>query len=365
MRILVVGAGIAGLATARALGQSGIGCDLIEREQGWTRDGVGIYLPANAIRALRLLGIPTPLARLGAVITRQRFLDYRGRLLVDINLADVWGNEDPCVAMPRSSLHEALRDGLVRSLRMGTTIATLQAGPDGAEVTFSDGSTQSYDLVVAADGVHSPTRALLLGGTDEESVRPVGQTAWRFVTDCPTEVTTWSVMLGRGSTFLTIPIGGGRVYCYADSSSPHLEKADLASHFAAFADPVAILLARLDGVRVHRAVIEEVVLPQWVHDRVLLIGDAAHATSPNMAQGAAMAMEDALVLARCLRETSDVDSGLSHFQRTRRPRTDWVRDQTHRRDHTRSLPPVIRNAGLRVAGRRIFRGNYAPLLAPP
>lgn len=365
MRVLVVGAGIAGLATARALARVGIGCDVVEREQDWTMDSLGIYLPANAIRSLRLLDIQTPAADLGVVIPRKRFLDHRGRMLVDIDLADVWGHDDPCVAMPRSALHEALRDGLAQSVRMGMTITTLRTYQDRAEVTFSDGTTATYDLAIGADGIHSGTRRLLLGGGDLESVRPVGQRAWRFVTECPAQVSTWSVMLGRGLTFLTIPIGADRVYCYADSSMSSVEKADLASLFAVFAEPVTTILASLDGALVHRSVIEEVALSQWVHGRVLLIGDAAHATSPNMAQGAGMAMEDALVLARCLREATDVDAALRQFQLGRRPRTDWVREQTHRRDHTRSLPSGIRNAVLRIVGRRIFRANYAPLVAPP
>lgn len=293
MRVLVVGAGIAGLATARALGQAQIGCDVVEREPDWTRDGTGIYLPANAIRILRLLGIETEAANLGAVIPRQRFLDSHGRLLMDIDLADIWGTDDPCVAMPRSALHEALRDGLAPSVRMATRVTTLRNEDHRVEVTFADGARASYDLVVGADGLRSGTRRLMRGEADDGVVRPVGQTAWRFVTECPPQVTTWSVMLGGGSTFLTIPIGAGRVYCYADVSAVDAGEGNLASHFGSHAEPVPELLASSGSVAVHRSLIEEVVLSQWVYERVLLVGDAAHATSPNMAQGAAMAMEDA------------------------------------------------------------------------
>ena len=102
-----------------------------------------------------------------------------------------------------------------------------------------------------------------------------------------------------------------------------------------------------------------------MRDRVVLIGDAAHATSPNMAQGAAMALEDALVLAAALREIAAIPDALAAFEAARRPRTDWVRAQTHRRDRTRTLPPAVRNGVLRLAGRRIFRANYRPLLTDP
>jgi FAD-dependent urate hydroxylase len=94
---------------------------------------------------------------------------------------------------------------------------------------------------------------------------------------------------------------------------------------------------------------------------VLLIGDAAHATSPNMAQGAAMALEDALVLAECLTAARSIAEAAAAYERRRRPRTDWVLRQTHRRDRTRTLPPAIRNVVLKRFGRRIFDANYRPL----
>src|SRR5918994_6965710 len=98
---------------------------------------------------------------------------------------------------------------------------------------------------------------------------------------------------------------------------------------------------------------------------VLLIGDAAHAMSPNMAQGAAMALEDAIVLAHCLRDIRAIPDALAAFEARRRPRTEWVRAQTHRRDHTRYLPPTVRDNVLRVLGRRIFHAHYRPLLEQP
>jgi FAD-dependent urate hydroxylase len=98
-----------------------------------------------------------------------------------------------------------------------------------------------------------------------------------------------------------------------------------------------------------------------VHGRVVLVGDAAHAMSPNMAEGAGMALEDALVLA----DTVAAGQPLGQFEARRRPRVGFVQTQTHRRDRTRSLSPVARNAMLRLAGRRIFRGNYKALLSEP
>jgi 2-polyprenyl-6-methoxyphenol hydroxylase-like FAD-dependent oxidoreductase len=116
-----------------------------------------------------------------------------------------------------------------------------------------------------------------------------------------------------------------------------------------------------DRALLHRSTIEEVSLDAWTHGQVVLVGDAAHATSPNMAEGAAMALEDALVLADCLRRSEAIPAALAAFEARRRPRTDWVRAQTHRRDRTRYLPTLARNIVLRIAGRKIFRSNYGPL----
>jgi FAD-dependent urate hydroxylase len=116
-----------------------------------------------------------------------------------------------------------------------------------------------------------------------------------------------------------------------------------------------------DQELLHRSTIEEVALDSWVNGRVILVGDAAHATSPNMAEGAGMALEDALVLADCLQRREAVPAALSDFEARRRPRTDWVLAQTHRRDRTRYLPTAARNLVLRALGRRIFRSHYQPL----
>ena len=135
---------------------------------------------------------------------------------------------------------------------------------------------------------------------------------------------------------------------------------------ADFAEPVPSLLEALgaDGP-VHVGVVEEVSLTDWISGAVLLVGDAAHAAAPNMAQGAAMAFEDAVVLAECLTATSDVGGAIATFQQRRRSRTEWVLQQTHRRDRVRGLTPLLRNQLMRVGGERIFRANYRPLLDPP
>jgi FAD-dependent urate hydroxylase len=371
LRILVVGAGIAGLGAARALRQRGFAADIVERQPAWTHTGAGIYLPGNAARALRALGLESAVAERGSLIRHQRLCDHRGRLLADIDTAALWGNVGPCLALHRADLHAVLAShGDPVPVRMGVSLQGLSQQDETVTVEFDDGSAGHYDLVLGTDGVHSQVRRLIAGA---DLVRPVGQVAWRFVTRCPPEVTTWTVLLGRLVTFLAVPIGRGQVYCYCDTpaDSPSRPEGDdvtgrLAELLAGFAAPVPAILDTLgpDGA-VHVAPIEEVTLDRWSDGSVLLIGDAAHATSPNMAEGAAMALEDGLVLAEDLASGRGIALTVARFQARRRPRAQWVLAQTHRRDRARNLPPALRNLVLRRWGRSIFHANYRPLLELP
>jgi FAD-dependent urate hydroxylase len=363
-RVLIVGGGVAGLAAARALGAAGFAPELVEREQAWGHGGTGIYLPGNAARALRPLGLERDVVERAVAIRKQRFCDAHGRLLLEVDVEALWNGVGPCLALHRADLHAVLLAGAREiPIRMGVTVRALREHGETISVELDDESSDEYDLVIGADGIHSTVRRLAFG--DDARAQPVGQLGWRFLAAASADITTWSVLLGRRTAFLMLPIGDGRAYCYCDVVSTagkdgHGEPTRL---FAGFARPVPDLLESVsDPARVHRSKIEEVVLDTWTRGRIVLIGDAAHATSPNMAQGAAMALEDAVVLADCVRRVDTIPAALTAFEERRRPRTDWVLRQTHRRDHTRYLPPLVRNTVLRAFGHRIFRSNYRPLL---
>jgi 2-polyprenyl-6-methoxyphenol hydroxylase-like FAD-dependent oxidoreductase len=363
-RALVIGGGIAGLAAARALHRNGVECEVVERTADWRHVGAGMYLPGNSVRALGALGLRPAVLDRACEIGRQRFLDHRGRVLFEANLAGFWGRTGPCAAIGRRELHEALREGI--GVRLATTVTALHVDGPRVDAVFADGSDRDYDLVVGADGVRSWVRAAACGGVEP---RLVGQASWRFLLDDTPEISAWTVWLGHGSTFLAMPLGDGRTYCYADVDAAQPDDptggdpARLVELYREFAEPVPTLLAAGLGAGEppYFAPIEEVVQAPWVRGRIVLVGDAAHAMSPNMAEGAGMALEDALVLA----ETIASDRPLDSFEARRARRVEFVRTQTHRRDRTRGLPPRVRNAALRLAGRRIFRGNYAPLLGEP
>jgi FAD-dependent urate hydroxylase len=363
-RVVVVGGGIAGLAAARALLQQGIEADVVERAAGWSHPGTGMYLPANSVRALASLRLDGALHDRAHEIRHQLILDQRGRVLLDVDVRAVWGAIGPCVAISHGGLHELLRVGI--TVRLGATVTALHDDESGIRATYADGSTGVYDLVVGADGAHSWVRSAVFRGADATFV---GQASWRFLADGFPEISDWTVLLGRGKAFLMLPLGGGQIYCYADVNAEHPvdpidgDPSKLVELYSDFAQPVAsILEGFLTSTRApYYSPIEEVVQEPWVRDRVVLVGDAAHAMSPNMAEGAGMALEDALVLA----ETIAAGRPLEEFESRRRPRVAFVQAQTHRRDRTRNLPPFLRKTTLRLAGQRIYRANYKPLLTPP
>jgi 2-polyprenyl-6-methoxyphenol hydroxylase-like FAD-dependent oxidoreductase len=179
-------------------------------------------------------------------------------------------------------------------------------------------------------------------------------------------------MLGQRRAFLTMPVAQNRLYCYADLTTTAREDPtdrDLTRFralFADFAEPVPRILSQLGSFdAIHFSPIEEIVIDTWVRGRVVLIGDAAHATSPNMAEGASMALEDALVLSRMLATHRSTADALSAFSERRRARTQWVQRRTRRRDRIRTLPLPLRDLALRLAGTALYKRDYRPLFDEP
>lgn len=356
-RVLIVGAGIAGLAAGVALARHGITADIVERAEEWRTAGAGMYLQVNAVRALDDLGLAEAVEKRGAPVRRQSIFDDRGRPLAAMDVKAIWGS-DRSLALHRADLHEVMRDAArAVPVRLGTTVTALE-GFDPVRVTFSDGSTGDYDLVIGADGVHSTVRELAFG---DRPARPVGQVCWRFVAEGFPGIEDWTLYSGRGVNFLTIGIGQERVYCYGDTMGPS-GNGDWRMLFRDFPDPIPALLEQ--GGSALRSVLEEVTPPVWAAGRIVLIGDAAHASSPNLAQGAAMALEDALVLADLV-ASRPLAEALTGYRERRSPRVTWMQAQTHHRDKMRKLPPLARRISLRLATTKFFIAPYRPLRERP
>jgi 2-polyprenyl-6-methoxyphenol hydroxylase-like FAD-dependent oxidoreductase len=369
-RVLIVGGGVAGLALGRALARAGIAAEVVERAARWSPAGAGIYIPANGMRALGQLGLAEPLISQGRVNTRRRYLTADGTTSFEIDLVDFWDGTGPCLGVTRAALHDVLLAGANGvPIRLGTTVDTLKEDADGVNVVFSDASTERYDLVVGADGIHSWTRDLL-GGQDAVVRADLAGASWRFVVTCPDSVDCWTFLAGPAAMMLLVPIGQGRAYCFAAlasrrRSSHPPEFAQLRDVFRQFADPIPEVTGQLDAVdRPYFSPLEELRAPVWGGGRTVLIGDAAHGMSPAMAQGAALAVEDALVLAGLLRAEPDWTAVAARLAAARDRRITWVMRHTSRQARLLTLPYPLRRRVLRLVGEKLWRRSFAPLREP-
>ncbi|WP_045743230.1 FAD-dependent monooxygenase [Actinoplanes rectilineatus] len=363
LRILVVGAGTAGLAAARGLRIAGFRPEVVEALPATTVPGAGIYLPGNAARALRLLGLDVPLRPLGDLIFRQVFLDMRGRQLFEMDVAALWAGVGESRVLSRGDLQQVLLTGVGGEVRYDTEVTGLEIVEGAAKVEFGTGVVGEYDLVVGADGRRSTIRSFAgLGGP----AVPTGQIVYRAVVTGGPPLTDWTAVLGRRSSFVAMPMGGRKLYCYADETAPESPDPQdpidrLRDLFSGYGGPVPAILEKIEKVQVART--DEVLLPSWSTGPVVLVGDAAHATAPTLAQGAAMSFEDGWVLGQELRNAKDdIPSALRAFEDRRRPRCNEVRDRTRERDRTRDVPPSLRDPMLRRRGLRIFTDHYRELV---
>jgi FAD-dependent urate hydroxylase len=371
-RILIVGGGIGGLCLAAALRQRGFRPELIERSPEWRTTGAGIGVLANGMRVLRALGLDGAVARDGAILRRWRLCDVRGEILCDTDLEALWGDVGPCVGIERGRLHEALLAGIAGvPVRLGVTVAGLTQHPDRVAVGLSDGSRTEYELVIGADGIYSSVRSLALG---DWPPRYAGQVVWRSaIPRRPRGLDGLTVVMGDGCFFGLVPVGDGRTYGFGGLDAPEafedpmvgrLER--VRQRFEGFGGPVPEYLAALEcDEQLRFDTIEWVEPERWHAGRVLLLGDAAHAGPPHMGQGGCMAMEDALVLSECLGTADSLECALDRYVRRRRPRTDWVQEQSRAALKAWLLPPAARDAVLRERGDELMHARYAPLRPAP
>lgn len=368
MRILIVGAGIAGLATHRALSQRGFKARIVERSNFAGIGGAALFLPGNGVRALGDLGLFDALMDVSHPIDYQRFLDETGRLLNEIDTNAFWRDVAPCRTLKRAALWDLLKEGVSDDAIQHRRIAAISSSHYSSRVTFQDGETEEFDLVIGADGVNSTVRDAVF--PEAAAPKYVGNVCWRFIVPNICNVEQWTVMLGTTHSLLAKPISPSEVYVYADMSADDAHRAIFSSStplkplFQDIAGPLYQLLELSTKAKVHYGELVSLQLHNWCRNRVVLVGDAAHASPPSMAQGASMAIEDALVLADELAETLCVDTALVRYETRRKRRVDWVHSQCSARDNMRRFPRGLRNALLRFAGARLYQRSYSLLAGP-
>ncbi|MFD8020132.1 FAD-dependent monooxygenase [Streptomyces lavendulae] len=334
---VVAGAGIGGLTAALALHRRGWRVTVCERAAGPTAAGAGIVLAPNALRALEAIGFDAGRAAGRAVPSAMGLRRPDGTWLVRADTAALTARYGrPSLAVHRAvftgALAEALPEG---ALRYGTTVTGADAD-GGRTVVRTDSGELPADLLVAADGIHSPLR--LRHFPDHPGLRYSGETAWRTVLPAggpalPGAFETW----GRGRRFGAVPLADGRVYAYATAVVPEGHRpADvpgaLRERFGDWHDPVPALLARFDPGAVLQHDLYDLAgpLPRLHDGRTAWIGDAAHAMTPHLGQGGCQAIEDAVVLAHLAAGADAVPAALAAYSRARLARTDAIRLRARR-----------------------------------
>lgn len=376
-RVLIVGAGPGGLTAAIALRRVGIDVALFERAPALGKAGAGLGVQSNALRALMRLGIGDQLIQAGTELRHQEIYDSSGTLLLELpqgQVADAFGT--PAISLMRSdvqlSLVDALQDGV---LRLESECVGVEQDSDGVTALFADGYSERGALLIGADGGRSVVRRHVYGDANTPP-RYSGVTIWRSVVqlDGALPEDTARGYLGPGQTFVMFPVGRQRIYWgvgkrqpEGGSDSPDRIHQILFEHLREFPE----ISRRVVGETPQTEIIRTDIYDRdpdrtWVKGRVALLGDAAHLTTPFVGQGAGIAMEDGVLLAKelalteGLRDQQMLVQALNSYERARMPRCASIVLSSRRRGQIlfwsnpalrsarnamfRSLPPRVRRS---------------------
>jgi len=364
---VVIGAGVGGLTTAVALHRRGWRVKVLERSRRRTRVGAGIGLAPNAVKALEGLGLADWLGRAGVPQGSAGVRRPDGSWLVRTDLGRLEARFGrPLVVVPRSELVAVLVDMLPeQALSLDAPVTQVEPGDRGSLAVVRTARTEhAARVVVAADGINSAVRAALFPGHPGPAY--AGFTAWRMIASAPTGMAVGaSVSWGRGAIFGIVPMAGGRLYCYATANLPRGtrypdEKAALSGRFADWHDPIPELIRTTAPQDVMRHDVCSLNRPLLAYHqgRVALLGDAAHAMTPNLGQGGCQAIEDAVVLAHRLGAGGadlDVEAALAAYTADRLARTTRIVRQSARLGRLQQLDSRLRISArdtvIRLAGK--------------
>jgi 2-polyprenyl-6-methoxyphenol hydroxylase-like FAD-dependent oxidoreductase len=344
-KAIIIGGGIGGLCTAIALQQVGIEVTIYEQAAVLGRVGAGITLWPNAIKALGKLGLADSVKAAGAVAAQAQIRRWDGATLV-ASSAQVLGSGPPgsgtpgygapTIAIHRADLHqvllEALPDGVVQ---LGAACTGFTQNESSVMAQFGDGRSHTADLLIGADGINSIVRQQLW---PQRQPRYAGYTAYRGVVTMDSSALFASESWGSGQRFGIVPIGAQQVYWFATANMKAGEgakqtavegKHQLLQRFRGWHKPIETLISQTPADEILQNDIYDLRPSRpWYQNRVVLLGDAIHATTPNMGQGACMAIESAVVLAQQLQQSPDWQTALQNYEAIRSPRTAWITKQS-------------------------------------
>lgn len=334
-KVLIVGAGLSGMAAAIALQRLGVSVDVVELQPAWKILGVGISVQGPALRALKAIGLIDRCVQQGFGYSRVVNCDVDGTPVGTVQLPNLNGPQYPaCVGIMRPALHHVLADAMADDaikVRFGVTVQSLRQGDGRVEVQFSDDGTGTYELVLGADGANSALRRLLFG--EAQTPRYTGQSVWRATVRRPDGVDARYAYYGPRHKAGINPVSQSEMYIYLVqnvSGDPRLEPARwpevMRGLLADFGGYIGQARGEItDPARIVYRPITSLLLPSpWYVGRVLLMGDAAHTAAPHLASGASIAVEDSIVLAELMGSGQPIEAVVGQFMHRRYERCRMV-----------------------------------------
>ncbi len=368
--VLVIGGGFSGMATAIQCAKLGLTVDLVEIDQGWRSYGAGISIGGPTLRALRTIGVLDAFFERGHGGDGVNLYTAGGQSIGTLPTPRVAGEDVPgggAVMRPvlADILAKATRAAGVR-VKLGCTFSRIEPRGEQVDVAFTDGTHGTYDLVVGADGLYSKVRAATF--PDAPKPRYTGQGVWRAVVPRPAEIACATMWLGHRIKAGVNPVSREEMYVFVTEDRPtndYIDPAEwprmLSELLAMFDVPLIQSIRAQIGAESHvnYRPLESLLLPApWFSSRVVLVGDAVHATTPHMAAGAGIGIEDAIVLAEELGRGVTVEAALQAFQARRWERCRMVVENSGR------LGEIEIGGGDKEEHRRIMHETHMSLARP-
>ncbi len=364
-RFAVVGGGIGGLTVAIALQQKGFNVVVYEHAREWSPLGAGIILAGNAMKAFREINLDEQILVAGREMKQFVIRDEVGKVIGRADgqkINQSYGLVNT-LTLHRADLHNVLYNALLpHTVQLGKACIDFREDTDGVRLFFTDGTSVIADYIIAADGIHSMFRKKLL---PTHGLRYSGYTCWRGVTSVIPEGFDNSVASeswGAGLRFGIVPLSKNRVYWFATANAGARDKKmsgyridDLVLLYNSFHDPVKKLIkgTRQENL-LHHDIVDFKPIGQFAFGRILLLGDAAHATTPNLGQGACMAIEDGVILGNCLASSQTPLQAFQQFQQKRIARTTQIVNTSYR------LGKIVQTESRIVAHLRNMAMRFTP-----
>ncbi|WP_119033810.1 FAD-dependent urate hydroxylase HpxO [Gordonia rubripertincta] len=383
MKAVVVGAGMGGMSAAIALKQLGVDVEVYEQVTENKPVGAAISVWSNGVKCLNHLGLEKETAELGGTLDSMSYVDgFSGDIMCRFSmqpLIDEVGQRPYPIA--RAELQQMLMDAYgYDDIHFGKKMVAVHDGPDRATVEFADGSTDSADIVIGADGAKSLTREYVLGGPVTR--RYAGYVNFNGLVEVDEKIgpaTEWTTYVGDSRRVSVMPVAGNRFYFFFDVPMPQgvpfergTAREVLAAEFADWAPGVQTLIAKLDPATTNRVEILDLdPFDTWVRGRVAVLGDAAHNTTPDIGQGGCSAMEDAIALQFAFRDyPDDPIAALSAYESARTERAGELvlrarkrSDVTHGKDPAKTAAWYDELRG--EDGTNIIRGIVGNIVGGP